>query len=144
MDAACFEHDSAYAKRKDRSNRKQSDIVLKNKASKIATNPRVNGYQRGLASMIYKFFNGRTKGSVINLKANFLNNEIVSEELHKPIIKIFKTRKVYSSCKDNIWDVDLADMRLISKYNKRIRYLLCVINLFSRYTWLVPLKNKKR
>ena len=131
MDAACFQQDSAYAKYKDRLNRKQSDIVLKNKALKIATDPRVNGYQRGLASMVYKFFNERTKRSRINLQANSLNNEILAEELHKPIIKNFQRRKVYSSFKDNIWDVDLADMQS-----------RCVIDLFSRYAWVIPLKNK--
>ena len=52
-------------------------------------------------------------------------------------------KKVYSSFKDNIRGVDLADMQLISKYNKRIRYLLCVIDLFSKYAWVVPLKDKK-
>ena len=112
-------------------NRKQSDIVLKNKALKIATDPRVNGYQRGLASMVYNFFNERTKRSRINLQANSLNNEILAEELHKPIIKNFQRRKVYSSFKDNIWDVDLADMQS-----------RCVIDLFSRYAWVIPLKNK--
>ena len=78
------------------------------------------------------------------MQANSLNNEILAEELHKPIIKNFKRRKVYSSFKDNIWGVDLADMQLISKYNKGIRYLLCVIDSFSRYAWVIPLKNKKR
>ena len=102
LDAACFQHDSAYARYKDRLSRKQSDIALKNKALKIATDPRVNGYQRGLASMVCKFFNERTKGSGINLQANSLNNEILAKELHKPIIKNFKRRKVYSSFKDNI------------------------------------------
>ena len=144
LDAACFHHDSAYAKYKDRLNRKQSDIVLKNKALKIATNPRVNGYQRGLASMVYEFFNERTKESGINNKENLLATSQLAEELHKPIIKNFKRRKVYSSFKDNIWGVDLADMQLISKYNKGIRYLLCAIDLFSRYAWVIPLKNKKR
>ena len=90
-------------------NRKQSDIVLKNKALKIATDSRVNGYQRGLASMVY-FLNERTKGSEINNKGNLLVNSQLAEELHKPIIKNFKRRKVYSSFKDNIWGVDLADM----------------------------------
>ena len=51
-------------------------------------------------------------------------------------------KKVYSSFKDNIWDVDLADMQLISKYNKGIKYLLCAIDLFSKYAWVVPLKDK--
>ena len=55
LDAACFQHDSAYANYKDRLNRKKSDVILKNKALEIAMDPRVNGYQRGLASMVYKF-----------------------------------------------------------------------------------------
>ena len=59
------------------------------------------------------------------------------------IIRKFKKRKVYSSFKDNIWGIDLADMRLISKYNKGIRYLLCAIDLFITYAWVVPLKDKK-
>ena len=118
-------------------------LFLKNKAFKIATDPRVNGYQRGLASMVYKFFNERTKGSGINNNENLLVNSQLAEELHKPIIKNFKRRKVYSSFKDNIWGVDLANMQLISKYNKGIRYFLCVIDLFSRYAWVIPLKNKK-
>ena len=50
---------------------------------------------------------------------------------------------MYSSFKDNIWGVDLADMQLISKYNKGIRYLLCAIDLFSKYAFAVPLKDKK-
>ena len=50
---------------------------------------------------------------------------------------------MYSSFKDNIWGVDLADMTLINKFNKGIKYLLCVIDLFSRYSWVIPLKNKK-
>ena len=50
---------------------------------------------------------------------------------------------MYSSFKDNIWGVDLADMQLIRKYNKGVRYLLCVIDLFSNYPWVVLLKDKK-
>ena len=72
-----------------------------------------------------------------------LVNTQLAEELHNPIIKSFKRRKVYSSFKDNIWGVDLADMQLISKYNKGIRYLLSVIDLFSKYAWVIHLKNKK-
>ena len=68
--------------------------------------------------MVYKFFNERMKGSGIE-------NKQLAEKLHKPIIKNFKRRKVYSSFKDNIWGVDLADMTLISKFNKWIKYLLC-------------------
>ena len=71
-------------------------------------------------------------------------NQQLANELHKPIIRKFKKRKVYSSFKDNIWGVDLADMQLISKYNKGIRYLLYTIDLFSKYAFVVPLKDKKR
>ena len=72
-----------------------------------------------------------------------LLNSQLANEFHKPIIRKFKKRKVYSSFKDNIWGVDLADMQLISKHNKGIRYLLCVIDLFIKYAWVVPLKDKK-
>ena len=67
----------------------------------------------------------------------------LAEELHKPIIKKFKKIKVYSGFKDNIWGADLADMQLISKFNKGFRFLLCVIDIFSKYAWVVPLKGKK-
>ena len=70
-------------------------------------------------------------------------NEQLAEEIHKPIIRKFKKRKVYSTFKDNIWGVDLADMQLLSKYNKGIRFLLCVIDIFSKYAWVVPLKDNK-
>ena len=50
---------------------------------------------------------------------------------------------MYSSFKDDIWGVDLADMQLLSKFNKGFRFLLCVIDIFSKYAWVVPLKNKK-
>ena len=86
LDAACFQHDSAYAKCKDYVNRIQSDTVLKNKAYKIV-DPKVDGYQRSLAAMVYKFFNKRTRGSGIE-------NKQLAEELHKPIVRNFKRRKM--------------------------------------------------
>ena len=69
----------------------------------------------------------------------------MAKELHKPMIRKFKKRKVYSSFKDNIWgaNIQLADMQLISKFNKGIRFLLCVIDIFSKYAWVVSLKDKK-
>ena len=63
--------------------------------------------------------------------------------MHKPIIRNFKKRTVYCGFKDNIWGVDLADMQSLSKYNKGIKYLLCAIDLFSKYAWVVPIKDKK-
>ena len=67
----------------------------------------------------------------------------MANELHKPIIRKFKKRKVYSYFGYNIWGVDLADMQLLSKYNKGIKNLLCAIGLFSKYLWVVPIKDKK-
>ena len=67
----------------------------------------------------------------------------MAEELHKPIIRKFKKRSVYSRFKDIIWSVDLADMQIISKFNKGFRFLLCAIDIFSKYAWVVPLKDKK-
>ena len=58
-------------------------------------------------------------------------------------IKKFKRRKVHSSFKDNIWDVYLAHMQLKSRYKKGIKYLLCIIDVFSKYAWVVPLKDEK-
>ena len=70
-------------------------------------------------------------------------NYLLANELHKPIIKKILKRKVYSSFKDNISGVDLGDMQSLSRYNKGFKYLLCVIDLFSKYAWVVPLKDKK-
>ena len=140
LDKACFQHDMAYGKTKDLVKRTQSNKVLKDKAFKIVSNPNNDGYQRGLASMVYKFFDKKSKGSGIINEPNYQ----LANELHKPIIRKFKKRKVYSSFRDTIWGVDLANMQSLSKYNKGNKYLLRAIGLFSKYVWFVPLKYKKR
>ena len=72
-----------------------------------------------------------------------LMNQIISWQMSF-INQLFENlRKVYSSFRDNIWRVDLADMQSLSKYNKGIKYLLCAIYLFSKYAWVVPLKDKR-
>ena len=71
------------------------------------------------------------------------SSSILADELHKPIIRKFNKRKVYSQFKDNIWGVDLADMQSLSRKNKGIKYLLCAIDLFSKYAFVIPLKDKK-
>ena len=75
----------------------------------------------------------------------------LAEELHKPIIRVFFKKKVCSGFRDDIWGADLADMQfadladmqLISKFNKGFRFLLCVIDIFSKYAWVIPFKDKK-
>ena len=132
---------------KDLKRRAFSDKTLRDKAFNIAKNLKYDGYQRGLAPMIYKSFvkksASRTDKSVsdsgVNIPLKF--NEQLAKELHKPIIR--KCKKVYSGFKDNILGADLADMQLIRKFNKGFRFLLCVIDIFSKYAWVVPLKDKK-
>ena len=145
LDKACFAHDAAYSDSKDLTKRTVADKILKNRAFNIAKDPKYDGYQRGLASMVYKFFDKKSKGSGakhVNTKLTTQNQQL-AEELHKPIIRKFEKRKVHAEFKDNIWGADLADMQLLSKYNKGIRFLLCVIDIFSEYAWVVPLKDKK-
>ena len=85
LNKACFQHDMAYAKSKDLAKRTQSDKVLRNKAFKIASDLKYDGYQRGLASMVYKFFDKKSKGSGIINEPNYQ----LANELHKPIIRKF-------------------------------------------------------
>ena len=141
LDKACFQHDSAYADHKNLINRTKADKVLRDKAYNIASNPKYDGYQRGLASMVYKFFGKKSVGSGINTIKS--SSSILADELHKPIIKKFEKRKVYSQLKDNIWGVDLAEKKSLSRKNKGIKYLLCVIDLYSKYAFVIPLKDKK-
>ena len=149
LDKACFQHDMAYGDFKDLKRRTASDKILRDKTFNIAKNRKYDGYQRGLASMVYKFFNKKSasltdksvSGSGVHIPLEF--NEELAKELHKPIIRKFKKRKVYSGFRDNIWGADLADMQLISKFNQGFRFLLCVIDIFSKYAWVVPLKDKK-
>ena len=89
--------------------------------------------------MVYKFFDKKSKGNGIINEPNYQ----LPSELHKPIIRKFKKRKIYSSFRDNIWGVGLADMKSLSKYNKGNKYLLCAIDLFSKYAWVIPIKDKK-
>ena len=114
LDKACFQHDSAYADNKDLINRTKGEKVLKDKAYNIASNPEYDGYQKGLASMVYKFFDSKfalpDKKSMGSGTAEPSSLErivkdsslILADELHKPVIKKFNKRKVYSQFKDNI------------------------------------------
>ena len=148
LDKACFQHDSAYADHKDLINRTEADKVLRDKAYDIASNPKYDGYQRGLASMVYKFFDKKSIRSgmakpTAEPSALTRNSSILADERHTPIIRKFNKRKVYSQFKDNIWRVDLADMQSLSRKNKGIKYLLCAIDLYSKYAFVIPLKDKK-
>ena len=104
LDKACFQHDSAYADHKDLTNRNEADKVLREKAYDIASNPEYDGYQRGLASMVYKFFDkksmaessalARTGSGFKKLKNTALNSSILADEPHKPIIRKFSRHAI--------------------------------------------------
>ena len=91
--------------------------------------------------MVYKFFD--KKSAVNGVSDKIKQNQQLADELHKLIIKKFKIIRVYSSFRSDVWGADLADMQLISKLNKGIKLLLCVIDIFVKYAWVVSLKDKK-
>ena len=102
----------AFEKIKDLVKRTQSDKSLKDKAFKIASDPKYDGYQRGLASMVYKLFDKKSSSLNKSSGSGIVNepNYQLGNERHKPIIRKFKKRKVYSYFRNIIWGVDLADM----------------------------------
>ena len=95
--------------------------------------------------MVDKFFDKKSTGSGFKKLKNTTkpSSSILADELHKPVIRKFKKRKVYSQFKDNIWGVDLADIQSLSRKNKGFKYLLCVIDLYSKFGFVIPLGNKK-
>ena len=106
--------------------------------------------------MVYKFFDKKSQGTgrhssstsyrPSSSTSRLVNNKEkmqLANKLHKPIIRKFKKRKVYSSFRDNIWGVYVADIQLLSKFHKGSKFLSCVIDIFSKYPWVIPLKDKK-
>ena len=108
----------------DLNRRTFADKVLGDKTFNIAKDPKYDGYQHGFTSMVYKSFEKQSKKSAFKKKAHL-------------------KRKAYLPFINNIWCGDLADMQLISKCNERFRFLFCVINIYSKYAWVIPLKDKK-
>ena len=110
--------------------RRTVDKVLRDKTFDIAKNPKYDGYQKGLASMVYRFFG--KNAAVGAVKHETIQNKELAKELQKPIIRKFEKRKVHSSFIFNIWGADLADMKLLSKFINRIYFLLWVIDIYSK------------
>ena len=109
---------------------------MKDRADEIARIVNYDGYQRALECMVYKCFDQKTgPGASVN--------EQLAEELHKPVIKKFKRTKVYARFKGNICAADLAEMEPLSSKNKDVKCLLFVIDVFTKYTWVKPLKDTK-
>ena len=129
LDKACFQHHMAYGDFKDLTRRTASNKMFCDKAFNIAKIPKYDGYQRGLVSMVYKFFD-KTSGR--SIKNENISDQRLAEELQKLIIRKFDKRKVQSPFIDNILGAGLIDMQLISMFNKEIRFLLYAIDIFSK------------
>ena len=121
---------------KDLAKRFISDKIFKDRVYGIARNRNYDGYQRALASMVYKFFDNK-------IRSRISVNEKLAEQLHKTVIKKFKRRNVYARFKDSILAVDLAEIESLSSKNKSTKYLLCAIDVFTKYAWVKPLKDRK-
>ena len=111
--------------------RAASDKIVHDKAFNIAKDPKYDGYKRGLASMVYKCFHKRSFGS--GIKNENMSDQQLAQELRKPIIRKFNSRKGRSPFIDNNCGADLAGMQLINQFNKGFIFLLCVIDVYSKY-----------
>ena len=87
------------------------------------------------------FFDKITSHS--GIKNENIPNKKLPEELHKPFIRKFNNIKVHSPFIDNIWGADFTDVQLISRFNIGVRCSLCVIDIYSKYAWVIPLKDEK-
>ena len=88
--------------------------------------------------MVYRFFDKKTRsGATANA------NDMLAQELCKPVIKKFKRIKVYARLKDSIWAADLAKIRSLFSKNRNVKYLLCVIDVFTKHASVKPLNDKK-
>ena len=91
--------------------------------------------------MVYIFIDKRSSSGIV--KNEIISNKYLAEELNKQIIRKFEKRKLLSPFTGNIWGTDLSDMPLLSKFNKVFRFLLFVIDIYSKNKWVIPLKGKK-
>ena len=133
----------AYGDFKDLNRRTITDKVLRDKAFNIDKNQKYDGYQRKLASMVYKFLIKNPLHLQINLLLVTVKNEIICN-INKPVIRKFEKRKVHSTFLDNVCGEDLADMQLINKFNKGLRFLLCAIDIYAKYAWVRKDKKDKK
>ena len=144
LDKVCFQHDMAHEDFKDLDRRTASDEILCDKAFTIAKNTKYDRSQTALASMVYKFFEKNLQVVVLKIiKNENMPDQQLAEEWHKAIIRKFYKRKLQSPIIDNVWGADLADMQLASKFNKGFIFLSCVIDIYSKYAWVISLKDKK-
>ena len=140
LDKKCKMHDEFYSKYPDTKSRIVSDIALAHKAKEIASNPRYDDTQRRDADLVSKLLNTK---ATIGLGISKKWNEELAYELHRPKRNNYERSKVIVNRKDDVWGADLVEMQKYSKVNDNYRYLLTVIDCFTKYAWAIPLKNKE-
>ena len=121
LSKSCFQHDMAYKDFKDLPRRLASDQVLRDKAFNVVKTPKYNGYQRGLASVVNRFFEKKSLDDDVTIKLCQINSQ--PKNYANQLLENLKKRKVFSSFKNNISGADLADIQLIRKFNKEIRFI---------------------
>ena len=141
LDKACLQHDIACGEYKDLT-RTQPDQLLRDKSFEIASNLKYDRYQRELASMVYNGF--LIKSLLKSAKGSGIKNMPNQQLADGFINQLFENSKEQRCilCLKTIIGVFIANGQLISKYDREIRYLLCTIDLYRKYTWVVPLKGK--
>ena len=129
----------AYGDFKDLTRKTASDKILYDKAFNIAKNPKYDRYHCELASVVYKFFD-KKKLLVVVLKMKISQTKNYLKNYTNQLLKNSRREK-YPRLLQTIWGADLADMQLISKFNKEIGFLLCIIDIFRKYTWVITITN---
>ena len=146
----CKLHDKFYNENQDTASRNISDVALAHAANEIANNPKFDSRQRRDASFVSMVMKNKARFGLglKNFKRGSSEETVVgpfeklAEELHKPIKRKFQRRHVDVWNMDDSWGADLVDMREWEKQNKGYKYMLNVIDVFSKYAWSIPMKNK--
>ena len=141
LDKACFQHNMEYGGFKDFNKKTFADKLLRDKAFNMAKHPKYGGYQTDLALIVYRFCDEKISGR--GIKNENISNKELAKKLHKQLIRKLKKRNVHSPFISNTWGVDLANMQLISKFNKGLKFLICAVYIYRKYAWVIPLKDKK-
>ena len=122
----------------------QKQFISKSLQFPVASNPQNDRCQHVLTSMIYNFFDKKSRDTITYTGAESISeDQKLAKELHRPIARKFQWPKLYLSYQNSIWDADLANMELISKYNKRAKFLLCVIDIYSKCAWVSHWETRK-
>ena len=134
VDKAAYHHDIYYLKNDDTATR--NAVCNKNMLKEFE-----GIYNPSLRERLDKSIMSKLIGTKVKFGMG-VKKKSIAEELHKPVRRKFKKHRVLVNVIDRIWAADVVDMRAFSKLNRRVKYLFAVIDVFSKYGWLIPLKDK--